>query len=113
MLAPYVALRMHMNRLSNLSRRCRTLLSTLREYSPRLVEILVGTGEADEIEGAIERVLRRISGWEKLSDRATFLRQNEVQTGIGECYREFTTRTDGLTVRQPYVAHNWPNYERK
>jgi hypothetical protein len=90
----------------------------VREYSRRLVEAGASTTEADEIDRwtylpffenlgllfinprrALEGILVRISGWARLSNRAAFLRQNEIQIGIEQCYRDFTACTDRFTVR--------------
>ncbi|KAI0003230.1 hypothetical protein BJV74DRAFT_881692 [Russula compacta] len=87
----------HQSRLSHLSRQCDSLLSTLREHSPRLVGTSASI-EADEIERAIEHILRRVSGWAKLGARAAFVKQNEIQSGIEECHRQLTACTDRFTI---------------
>jgi hypothetical protein len=46
----------------------------------------------------------RISGWAKLSDRAAFLRQNQIHIGIEQCYRDLTACTARFTVRRPYLT---------
>jgi hypothetical protein len=90
------------------------------KYSQRLVEAEASTTEADEIERwtylpfsdnlgplfinprrAIEGILGRISGWARLSEKAAFLRQNQIQIGIEQCYRDLTACTDRFTVRWP------------
>jgi hypothetical protein len=53
--------------------------------------------------GAVEKILVRVSGWARLSDTTTFLKQNEILNGIEECDRELTVCTDGFTVSQPYA----------
>jgi hypothetical protein len=50
---------------------------------------------------SIEGILVRISGWARLSDRAAFLRQIQIQIGIEQCYRELTACTDRFMVRRP------------
>jgi hypothetical protein len=93
----------------------------VREYSQQLVEVGASTTEADEIERwtyltfshnlgplfiiprrSIEGILVRISGWARLSDRAAFLRQNQIQIGIEQCYSDLTACKDNFMVRQPY-----------
>ena len=94
----------------------------MRHYLPRLVEagasdIVV---EADEIERwtstffsqprslfinphrAMERILDRISSWERLSSRAAFLRQNHIQIGIEQCYRELSACSVKFMVCRPH-----------
>ena len=99
----------------------------MREYSGRLVEAEASTfvTEADEIERwtyllfsdnlgpslihprrAVERILGRISGWESLSTRAAFLRQNHIQIGIEQCYRDLTACTVRFMVRRPHSTQN-------
>ena len=95
----------------------------MRDYSGRLVEAEASAivVEADEIERwtylpfpdslalllinprrSIERILDRISGWKRLSNRAAFLRQNHIQIGIEQCFRELTACTVRFMVRRPY-----------
>jgi hypothetical protein len=52
----------------------------------------------------VERILKRVSGWARLSDTAAFLKQNEIRTGIEECHRELTVCSDTFMVRQPYLT---------
>jgi hypothetical protein len=52
---------------------------------------------------AVERILKRVSGWAALSDALAFMKQNEIQAGIEECHRELTTCSEKFTVRHPYV----------
>jgi len=47
----------------------------------------------------IEGILVRVSGWARLSNTTAFLRQNEIQIGIEECYREVSMSTDRFMVR--------------
>ena len=49
----------------------------------------------------IEHILGRILRWERLSDRAAFLRQNQIQIGIEQCYRELTACSVKFMVRRP------------
>ncbi|KAI9457793.1 hypothetical protein BJY52DRAFT_1223704 [Lactarius psammicola] len=61
----------------------------LRDHSPRLVGTSASV-EADEVERAIERILNRVLVWVGHSDATAFVKQNEVQLGIDECYRELS-----------------------
>jgi len=93
----------------------------VRDYSRRLVDAEASTTEADEIERwtylpfsenlgplfinprrAVEGILVRISGWARLHNRAAFLKQNEIQTGIDQSYRDLTACTERFMVRRPY-----------
>jgi hypothetical protein len=53
---------------------------------------------------AVERILKRVSGWAALGDTAAFMRQAEIRAGIEECHRELTTCSDKFTVRHPYLT---------
>ena len=98
----------------------------MREYSQQLVEAEASTTEADEIDRwtylpsshnlgplfmnlcrSIEGILVRISGWARLSDKAAFLRQNQIQIGIEQCYRDLTACTDKFIVRHPYLTRKY------
>ncbi|KAI0303378.1 hypothetical protein B0F90DRAFT_1816199 [Multifurca ochricompacta] len=83
--------------LTDLARQCDSILSTVREHSPRLVGTQAGV-EADEIERAIERILNRVLVWAGYGDAASFFRQNEIQKGIHECYRELTACSERFTI---------------
>ncbi|KAH8980822.1 hypothetical protein EDB86DRAFT_3087571 [Lactarius hatsudake] len=83
------AVRIHKKRLGNLARQCDGLLSTVGEHSPRLVGTSA-SGEADEIVRAIERILNRVVVWARYGDATAFVKQNEIQLGIDECYRELS-----------------------
>ncbi|KAF8496699.1 hypothetical protein F5888DRAFT_1832576 [Russula emetica] len=109
-------------RLSDLDHQCNLLLSTVRDCSRRLVEAEASTAEADEIERwiylhfsdnlgplfinsrrAVEGILLRISGWERLGNWAAFLRQNQIQIGIEQCYQDLTACTDRFMVASAIV----------
>ncbi|KAI9433952.1 kinase-like domain-containing protein [Lactarius indigo] len=83
------AVKIHKKRLGNLARQCDGLLSTVGEHSPRLVGTSA-SGEADEIVRAIERILNRVVVWAGYGDTTAFVKQNEIQLGIDECYRELS-----------------------
>ncbi|KAH9001757.1 hypothetical protein EDB92DRAFT_1812453 [Lactarius akahatsu] len=83
------AVKIHKKRLGNLARQCDDLLSTVGEHSPRLIGTSA-SGEADEIVRAIERILNRVVVWAGYGDKAAFVKQNEIQFGIDECYRELS-----------------------
>ena len=51
---------------------------------------------------AIRGILVRISKWTRLSDRAAFLRQSQIQIGTEQCYLDLTACKDRFTVRRPY-----------
>ena len=104
----------YQTRLGNLTRQCGDLLSTVREHSPGLVGTVAGA-EADEGERylslscildttctysprEIERILNRVLVWAGYSERTFFLKQNEIQLGIEECYRELSACSNNFMV---------------
>ncbi|KAF8266619.1 hypothetical protein EI94DRAFT_1786854 [Lactarius quietus] len=91
------AVKIHKARLGNLARQCGDLLSTVRDHSPRLVGTPAGA-EADEIERAIERILNRVLVWVGYNDRTAFFKQNEIQLGIDECYRELSACSNRFAI---------------
>ncbi|KAH9039390.1 hypothetical protein EDB84DRAFT_1436992 [Lactarius hengduanensis] len=91
------AVRIHKKRLGNLARQCDGLLSTVGEHSPRLVGTSA-SGEADEIVRAIERILNRVVVWAGYSDAIAFVKQNEIQLGIDECYRELSACSNRFEI---------------
>ncbi|KAI0255388.1 ras guanine nucleotide exchange factor domain-containing protein [Lactifluus subvellereus] len=97
------AVKIHKKRLSGLANQCDSLLSTVREHSPQLVGTTAAP-QADEIEGAIERILNQVLEWTRYSDRVAFIRRNEIQLGIDECYRELTACSDRFTVAMNILA---------
>ncbi|KAH9967848.1 hypothetical protein BC827DRAFT_1263627 [Russula dissimulans] len=125
------AVKVHKTRLVELSRQCGLVLSSVREYhSPSFAATSGGT-EADEIERqacpifltisdtlfmsprrAIERILERVSGWAKLSNTASMLKQNAIHHGIEECYRDLTTCTAKFMVAMSMVNTS-QNHEKE
>ncbi|KAH9977164.1 kinase-like domain-containing protein [Lactifluus volemus] len=98
-------IKVHKKRLSGLARQCDSLLSTIREHSSRLSGTAAAI-EADEIERSIERISRRVSEWASYDGKLAFLRQNEIQIGIDECYRELATCSDRFTMAMAVLAHS-------
>jgi hypothetical protein len=47
----------------------------------------------------MERILCRILVWAGYSDRTAFVKQNVIQVGIDECYRELSTCLNRFVVR--------------
>ncbi|KAH9057103.1 hypothetical protein EDB83DRAFT_2316074 [Lactarius deliciosus] len=81
------AVKTHKTRLGNLARHCDGLLSTVGEHSPRLVGTSA-SGEADEI------------WWcgPGYGDTTAFVKQNEIQLGIDECYRELSACSNRFEI---------------
>jgi hypothetical protein len=48
---------------------------------------------------AIERILNRVLLWASYTERTAFFKQNEIQVGIDECYRELSACSNRFAVR--------------
>ncbi len=48
---------------------------------------------------AIERILNRVLVWAGYGDATAFVKQNEIQLGIDESYRELSVCSDRFAVR--------------
>jgi hypothetical protein len=59
---------------------------------------------------SIERILKRISAWATYNNGVAFVRQEEIQVGIDECYHELATCSDRFTVCESSLFLKRYNY---
>ncbi|KAH9057642.1 kinase-like domain-containing protein [Lactarius vividus] len=79
----------------------------LRLYDAvKAVRIHKASGEADEIVRAIERILNRVVVWAGYGDATAFVKQNEIQLGIDECYRELSACSNRFEIALSLVDNS-------
>ena len=52
----------------------------------------------------MERILNRVLIWAGYGERAAFFKQNEIQLGIEECYRELSACSNRFQVRPLFYS---------
>ena len=60
---------------------------------------ILGTTRTYYSSRVIERILNRMLVWAGYGERTAFFRQNEIQLGIDECYRELSACSNRFAVR--------------